>query len=144
MASKQPTPETALKSPTSTNNPGQGKLLSHICKKCDQQFPSKEAMKEHRDALSHNTMFSCEPCDKKFESLHAVALHEQSRKHVNKLAQVKITPDPSTQKVKDKEKGKGKEKMKVCCSTSEVIPVILMSAVGIIIRKQTFRPNHTL
>jgi uncharacterized Zn-finger protein len=88
MASKriqQPTPKARLESPASITNPGTGK--PHVCKKCDQRFLSKDAMKEHRDAPSHDTMFSCETCNRKFGSRYAVAQHEESESHAKKLAQ---------------------------------------------------------
>jgi RNase P subunit RPR2 len=89
MASKrtqQPTPKAVLKSPASTTNPGVGR--PHVCKKCNQQFLSENAMKKHRDAPSHDTMFSCETCNRKFGSRHAVGQHEESQPHTKKLAQM--------------------------------------------------------
>jgi hypothetical protein len=60
--------------------------IGHMSKKCDQVFFSEQAMKQHRDHPSHDTMFSCDTCQRQFESKQAVAQLENSPPHAAVMA----------------------------------------------------------
>lgn len=113
MASQRPkqrAPKAALEIPTD--------IKLHVCGKCDQQFGSKSAMKEHRDAPSHNTMFICEPCNRTFGNRHGVAQHEQSPRHAKRLSQAKAPTVLLAQKKENK-------KSKVRCSRLSSFPILI-------------------
>jgi hypothetical protein len=68
---------------------------SHVCPDCDRPFCSEGSMETHRNAPSHQNMFSCGVCKKAFGSKHAVSQHEKSGAHermavIGKLAS--LTP----------------------------------------------------
>ncbi|KAF2123216.1 hypothetical protein BDV96DRAFT_481420 [Lophiotrema nucula] len=48
-------------------------------------------MEQHRDAPSHDTMFSCDVCKRKFGSKQAVAQHKKSQSHARILARAEFT-----------------------------------------------------
>jgi uncharacterized C2H2 Zn-finger protein len=48
-------------------------------------FPTKAAMKRHRDDPVHQTMFECGPCDRAFNSNQQFAKHKYSKSHMRSV-----------------------------------------------------------
>ena len=89
LCPKKFTSRNMLRQHTGTNDAALRR--AHLCTKCEQTFCSQRAMEQHRDAPTHDTMFTCDVCKRPFGSRQAVEQHnKKSSLHARRLAQANL------------------------------------------------------